>query len=101
MMKCSELGTRLAIVFTCFSQRQACIYLHVFSLVPRPLPDFIPMSPQLRDKIWEWPGDEASMYYHVLLYLMLQATASFQVCLKPVCTGHVVQVQVKVVRDIV
>ena len=26
-----------------------------FSLVPRPLPDFISQ----RDKIWEWPGDEA------------------------------------------
>ena len=25
------------------------------SLVPRPLPDFLP---QLRDKIWEWPGSE-------------------------------------------
>jgi len=27
------------------------------SLIPRPLPDFI--SPQQRDKNWEWPGDEA------------------------------------------
>ena len=27
------------------------------SFVPGPLPDF---SPRLRDKIWEWPGDEAS-----------------------------------------
>ena len=27
------------------------------SLVPRPLPDFIS---QPWDKIWEWPGDEAS-----------------------------------------
>ena len=37
------------------------------SLIPRPLPDFIlqlwrktDFSPQLRDKIQEWPGDEAS-----------------------------------------
>ena len=29
------------------------------SLVPRPLPEF---SPQLRDKIWEWPGDEATQH---------------------------------------
>ena len=32
------------------------------SLVPRLLPDFISQpgfSPRLRDKIWEWPGDEA------------------------------------------
>ena len=29
------------------------------SLVPRPLPDFISqLWRQLRDKIWEWPGDE-------------------------------------------
>ena len=37
------------------------------SLVPRPRPDFISQpwrkinfSPRLRDKIWEWPGDEAT-----------------------------------------
>ena len=32
------------------------------SLVPRPLPDFISQPWRkvgLRDKIWEWPGDEA------------------------------------------
>ena len=32
------------------------------SLVPRPLPDFISQPiffQRLRDKIWEWPGDEA------------------------------------------
>ena len=28
------------------------------SLIPRPLPDF---SPRLRDKIREWPEDEASV----------------------------------------
>ena len=27
------------------------------SLIPRPLPDF---SPRLHDKIWEWPGKEAT-----------------------------------------
>ena len=27
-------------------------------LIPRPLPDFISQL-WLRDKIWEWPGDEA------------------------------------------
>ena len=32
----------------------ACLPLLYLS--PRPLPDF----PQLRDKIWEWPGDEAT-----------------------------------------
>ena len=37
------------------------------SLVPRPLTDFIS---QLRDKIWEWPGDEAvknACFTYVLL----------------------------------
>ena len=29
------------------------------SLVSRPLPDSPGFSPRLRDKIWEWPGDEA------------------------------------------
>ena len=29
----------------------------VMQFDPRPSPDF---SPQLRDKIWEWPGDEAT-----------------------------------------
>ena len=39
-------------------------YCDKASLVPRPLPDFIlqpwkpNFSPRLRDKIWEWPGDE-------------------------------------------
>ena len=44
------------------------------SLVPRPLPDFISQpwrkvdfSPQLRDKIWEWPGDEAMQRVHVCI----------------------------------
>ena len=32
---------------------------HAASLVPRPLPDFI--SQPWRNKIWEWPGDKASM----------------------------------------
>ena len=38
------------------------------SLVPRPLPDFIlqlwrktDFSPQLRGKMWEWPGNEATL----------------------------------------
>ena len=38
----------------------------IISLVPRPLPDFIlqlwrnpNFSPQLGDKMWEWPGNEA------------------------------------------
>ena len=37
------------------------------SLISRPLPDFISQlrrndcSPQLRDKIWEWPGNEARL----------------------------------------
>ena len=35
------------------------------SLVPRPLPDFI-SQPWLRDKIWEWPGDEATVLPHHL-----------------------------------
>ena len=29
------------------------------SFDPRPSPDF---SPRLQDKIWEWPGDEASHF---------------------------------------
>ena len=45
-------------------------YTHcIASLVPGPLPDVISQpwrkkddfSPQLRDKIWEWPGNEASV----------------------------------------
>ena len=42
------------------------------SLVPRPLPDCISLlwrkisfSPQLRDKIWEWLGDEAIVQRHI------------------------------------
>ena len=35
------------------------------SLVPRPLPDFISQLPRLRDKIWEWPGNEARETYEV------------------------------------
>ena len=34
-----------------------CVYC-CDSLIPRPPPDFI-SQPWLRDKIWEWPGDEA------------------------------------------
>ena len=39
------------------------------SLIPWPLPDFISQpwrkigfSPQLRDKIWEWPGNKTTAY---------------------------------------
>ena len=39
----------------------SCTWSH-HSLVPRPLPDFI--SPWLRGKIWEWPGDKASHITH-------------------------------------
>ena len=59
----------------------------ICSLVPMPLPDFISepwrkigkkilshsrgekspnFSPQLRDKIWEWPGDEATLFAYTL-----------------------------------
>ena len=31
------------------------------SLIPRSLPDFIQFLPQLQDKIWEWPGNEATL----------------------------------------
>ena len=50
--------------------RETLIHTIVYpaSLVPRPLRDFISQpwrkidfSPWLRDKIWEWPGDEASI----------------------------------------
>jgi len=34
---------------------------HSDSLVPRPLPDFISQPPWLRYKIWEGPGDEATI----------------------------------------
>ena len=55
-----------------------------YSLIPRPLPDFIScscgenlsflhsceikseFSPQLRDKIWEWPGNKAIVYTSVI-----------------------------------
>ena len=37
------------------------------SLVPRPLPDFIS---QLRDKIWEWPGDEGNPNHLWQKYLL-------------------------------
>ena len=48
--------------------------MYTCSLVPRPLPDFILQSrrkisnffQQLRDKIWEWPGDEASIHVHYM-----------------------------------
>ena len=46
------------------SDPRANVAIH--SLVPRPLPDFIAADfffPRLRDKIWEWPGDEASHTY--------------------------------------
>ena len=33
---------------------------YCISLVPRPLPDFI-SQPRLQDKIWEWPGNEATI----------------------------------------
>ena len=48
------------------------------SLVPRPLPDFIwqpDFSPRLRDKIWEWPGEEA-MYVVVCVSVSLSAGLS-------------------------
>ena len=43
------------------TNRESSILLGRCSLVPRPLPDFIsqPWRKKLRDKIWEWPGDEA------------------------------------------
>ena len=36
---------------------------NVSSLIPRPLPDFISAfsHPQLHNKIWEWPENEATM----------------------------------------
>ena len=39
---------------------------HTASLVPRPLPDYI--SPQLQDKIFEWPGDESRVWHYLSLY---------------------------------
>ena len=41
------------------------------SLFPRPLPDF---SPQLRDKLWEWPGDEAIDQSQWFFFLNLVST---------------------------
>ena len=44
--------------------------LYIFSLVPRPLPDF---PSRLQDKIWEWPGEEANIYsLNAVMYLCLQ-----------------------------
>ena len=39
------------------------------SLVPRPLTavEKIDFSPQLRDKIYEWPGNEARSFLHCTL----------------------------------
>ena len=46
------------------------------SLVPRPLQDFIPIfPPRLRDRIWEWPGDEANLVF--LWQLLLKAVGKF------------------------
>ena len=49
-----------------YLQNTGCMHKQLVksSLVPRPLPDFIlhaavEKTPQLQDKIWEWPGDEA------------------------------------------
>ena len=40
----------------------ACAIHPTHSLVPRPLPDFISqLWRKMRDKIWEWPGDEATL----------------------------------------
>ena len=71
---CGEsLGTRLVVMFISLVFRpsptsslavckQAIKSWSWGSLVPRPLPDFISQpwrKKWLRDKIWEWPGDEA------------------------------------------
>ena len=37
------------------------------SIAPRPSPDF---SPRLRDKIWEWPGNEAMAVVHFVGLLL-------------------------------
>ena len=41
--------------------------IHASSLVPRPLPDFISQ----RDKIWGWPGDDATNVSQATLFLSL------------------------------
>ena len=39
------------------STNHIMVGLEVVSFILRPLPDFI-LQPQLRDKIWEWPGNK-------------------------------------------
>ena len=56
------------------------------SLIPKPLPDF---SPRLHDKIWEWPGEEATALVslswsaiakRVLAWIVFVPQASHQRC---------------------
>ena len=59
-------------------------FLVTFSLVPRPLPDFISghrymtsQPPRLRDKIWEWPGDKAASVhspFHSTVHSIFQSS---------------------------
>ena len=62
-----------------------------YSLVPRPLPDFIS---QLRDKIWEWPGNEAIVYTpdmiqseHLLHCYMYMCGSLLDQCFFSLCAG--------------
>ena len=50
---------------------------------PRPLPDF---SPRLQEKIWEWPGDEASCDQYMrliswIVFTVIVTTHVFSGCL--------------------
>ena len=52
----------------------------LYSLVPRPLPDCISQPwrffPRLRDKIWEWPGDEVTAcmrFSYIIVHALLSA----------------------------
>ena len=57
------------------------------SNVPRPSPDF---SPRLRDKIWEWPGDEAMLtQVHPVLSCRLLNTkiSRKEACHQPTLVG--------------
>ena len=90
------LGTRLVVYGVCyiwlhhqgFWQPRNYPAIKLSSPVPRPLPDFISqlwrISPRLRDKIWEWPGEETRNYPQlskVLLFPDLPLHTSFTSCL--------------------
>ena len=79
--------TSLAVLFslcslTLIPPPNNALFIHS-SLVPRPLPDFIS---QLRDKIWEWPGDEAMFILHMCMLYSCACYIHVYEKTPPVCT---------------